>query len=581
MANVNDFKLVNLKSKKMFEFLNVPKSKDYLDIEKSRLGFYHLVLENVTGIRDVDGVQDLIIDTNYNKIIFNKAINDLGMDAVNVIGDEETAETTIQLFNFKFRGKFKEDGTKEEGSLSRSTKYLEFLLSEKSEILKLPDDKVRTSLLNINSLLNSNTMCNIKLYMVSNEANGFCSESNQYIDILEKSYGMRVINISLDDIIGYFVSSRSDKECKFIVDKNDFLSFEKDDLSTQKSYVTKMSLIDLIRITCNNAELNKNYNIENDMIIKNAKLDFSLLYDNVRGYLGETDYNKNIQNTLKTNYKEFFMLNNGLTITSVGVDSDIVNSGKRYLFTLKDFQIVNGGQTIRSIYNYLETENLEEDIQHLRETFVLIRIFKISAEDELKNRIAEYTNSQNAIASSDLKSVDKIQIQIESYFKEEKILYNRKAGQLGEEGIEYEYRISKEKLAQILYSAFGYPDRASNQKKRLFQEYYDDIFKGSKFSLEKSVKYCKLYYQIDNIYKNKKKEYNYFEQKLFYIIYLVVNYKCEIENAIDILEQTITEDTSSATPSRLLLKSKFKVVLDSRLEQETFPDLFQLLDIKF
>lgn len=579
MANINDFKLVNLKSKKMFDFLNAPKNKEYSDVEKSRLGFYHLVLENVTGIRDIDGVQELIIDTDYNKIVHNKTMNDLGMDAVNIIGDVDAAETIIQLFNFKFRGSFNEDKTKEETSLSRSTKFLEFLLSEQSEILKLPNDKVRENLLKINSLLNSNTMCNIKLYMVSNEANGFSSESNQYMDILEKSYGMRIINISLDDIIGYFVSSRSDKECKFIVDKSDFLSFEKDDLSTQKSYVTKMSLIDLIRITCNNTELNKNYNIENDMNIRNAKLDFSLLYDNVRGYLGETDYNKNIKNTLKENYKEFFMLNNGLTITSVGVDSEIVNSGKRYLFTLKDFQIVNGGQTIRSIYNFLDTENSEEDIQHLRETFVLVRIFKISAEDELKNRIAEYTNSQNAIASSDLKSVDKIQIQIESYFKEEKILYNRKAGQLGEDGVEYEYRISKEKLAQILYSAFGFPDRASNQKKRLFQEYYTEIFKGNKFSLENAIKYCKLYYAIDNIYKSEKIEYNYFEQKIFYIVYLVVNFECEIVKAIEILEKTIEEDKSNSTPSRLLLKNKFKDELDKKFNKDTAFDLFQLLNI--
>ena len=152
------------------------------------------------------------------------------------------------------------------------------------------------------------------------------------------------------------------------------------------------------------------------------------------------------------------------------VDAEPINSGNKYLFSISDFQIVNGGQTIRAIYNYLNSENESNIIKNLRETYVLVRIFKIPVEDELKNRIAEYTNSQNAIASSDLKSVDKIQIQIENYLKEEQILYIRKAGQLGEDNIEYKYRISKEKTAQILYSAFGFPDRASNQKKRLFQE---------------------------------------------------------------------------------------------------------------
>ena len=54
MANLNDFKLVALKSKKMFEFINAKSICD--DFEKSRLGFYHLVLENITGIRDVDRI---------------------------------------------------------------------------------------------------------------------------------------------------------------------------------------------------------------------------------------------------------------------------------------------------------------------------------------------------------------------------------------------------------------------------------------------------------------------------------------------------------------------------------------------
>lgn len=563
MANLNDFKLVNLKSRKMFEFLNV--TYNCSEIEKSRLGFYHLVLENITGIRDIEGVQELIIDTNYNKIVFQKSVNDLGMDAVNIVGDESMEETTIQLFNFKFRSKFNPDSTKEESALSRSTKYLEYLLCDKEEIMLLPKDKVRATLLRINELLNSNTMCNIVLYMVSNEVNGFSVETNEYVKILEKSYGMRIKTISLDDIIGYFVPARGEKESKFIVDSNDFLSFEKDDLGTQKSYVIKMSLVDLIRITCNSDELGLKYNLEDDMTIRHTRLDFSLLYDNVRGYLGQTDYNRNIQETLKNNYKEFFMLNNGLTITAVVIDVVPVNSGKRYLFTLKDFQIVNGGQTIRSIYNYFETEYSEETIKNLRDTFVLVRIFKVPIEDELKNRIAEYTNSQNAISSSDLKSVDKVQIQIENYLREEKILYNRKAGQLGEEGIDYKQRISKEKMAQILYSAYGYPDRASNQKKRLFQEYYDEIFKGEKFSLEKVVEYCSLYQEIEKKY-HELEQYSYFELKAYYVIYLVVNFSCTIIDAIQLLEQTINEDTTKIIPSRLLLKNKFKERLEDKFK---------------
>ena len=195
MANINDFKLVALKSKKMFEFISAKNECD--DLEKSRLGFYHLVLENITGIRDVDRIQDIIIDSSYNKLIFNNSVNDLGMDAVNIIGDDEAGEVTIQFFNFKYRNKFNPDKTKEEDSLSRSTKYLEYVLGEDDVLNDLPDDKVRQSLVKVKRLLNSNVMCNLILYMVSNEAQGFSIETNSFIRILESAISSFIANSSL------------------------------------------------------------------------------------------------------------------------------------------------------------------------------------------------------------------------------------------------------------------------------------------------------------------------------------------------------------------------------------------------
>ena len=562
MATLNDFKIVNLKSRKMFDFLNVTIECD--DVQKRRLGFYHLVLESITGERDVDSVKNMIIDTDYNKTVIGEAIDDLGMDAVNIVGDTDAEEASIQLFNFKFREKFNPQKHQEEGALSRSTKYLEYLLDNEQKFkTELPETKVKRSLLKIHRLLNSNTLCNIVLYVVSNEASGFSPGTNGYVELLERTYGMKVRTISLDDIMAFIVPSRGRKESKFVVGPNDFLIFEPDDLSTQRSYTIKMSLADLIRITSINDELCLKYNIEDDTCIKDAKLDYALLYDNVRGYLGETTYNKNIISTLENNHKEFFMLNNGLTFTAVRIDSTPINSHTRYMFHLKDFQIVNGGQTIRSIYNYLESNSTDSDIHNLRETYVLVRIFKISEDDELKNRIAEYTNSQNAISSSDLKSVDNVQIQIETYLKEEGILYIRKNGQVGEDGVEYLYRISKEKIAQLLYSASGYPDRASNQKKRLFQEYYEDIFKGDSFSLDKVVKLTHQYFEIENYYSTKD-NYDYFELKNMYIIYLLYKYNMTIESAVEILEKVIEERDPDMRPSRLLLKNKFKLDLDKK-----------------
>lgn len=564
MANINDFKIVNMKSKRMFDYIGVEDKNEISDIQKSRLGFYHLVLENVTGLREIEEIKSIIIDTEYNKIVNKLNINDLGIDAV-YINDDSEKEKEIQLFNFKFREKFNSDKNKSENDLSTSTKFLEYLTSE-DELEELDiDDIVKNKILNIRELLDSNLVCNITLYMVSNEAKGYATNSNKYIDILEKSYGMKIINISLDDIIGFFNILKDDQQSKFIISSNDFLSFESDEKSTKKSYIIKMTLIDLIRITCNNIELANNYYMEEDNLIEGCMLDFSLLYDNVRGYLGETKYNKNIKNTLKDNHKDFFMFNNGITLTAKSIFSDKKNSGKKYLFTINGFQIVNGGQTLRSIYNFLQDNNDSDKFMKLRESYVLVRMFNINEDDKLKNSIAEYTNSQNAISPTDLKSVDDIQIQIERYFKEGKVLYARKAGELGDGELSYDYRISMERLAQILYSINGYPDRASNQKKRLFQEYYDEIFKSDNFTLEDALKYSNLFIEIEKVYKKDFNKMKYYEQKAFYILYMIKNKDYSIEDSINKLEELIKSYNSTATDARKLIQKGFKDHVNTNL----------------
>lgn len=554
MANINDFKIVNMKSLRMFDYLDVDITSS---VQKMRLGFYHLILENITGLKEVEEIKSLIIDTDYNKIVNNININDLGIDAV-YINDDSGKDKEIQLFNFKFRENFRAEKTKSENDLSTSTKFLQYIITEQDLDDLQIDDVVREKIVQIRDLLESNMVCNMTLYMVSNEANGYAKNSDEYIDLLEKSYGMKIINISLDDIIGFFNILKDDQQSKFMISPNDFLSFENDEKSTKKSYIIKMSLIDLIRITCNNKDLANTYYMEDDNLVDDCVLDFSLLYDNVRGYLGETKYNKSIKKTLKDEHKDFFMFNNGITLTAKGINCSEKNSGKKYLFTISGFQIVNGGQTLRSIYNFLHNNNDSDKFIKLREAFVLVRMFNINEDDNLKNSIAEYTNSQNAISPIDLKSVDKIQIQIEKYFKEAKVLYARKAGDLGDIELSYDYRISMERLAQILYSVNGYPDRASNQKKRLFQEYYDEIFKCRNFALEDALKYSNMFIEIEKRYKKDFSDIKYYEQKAFYIMYIIKNTELTLEDSINKLEQFIDSYESKASDARKLIQKGFK-----------------------
>lgn len=562
MADINDFKIIKLKSKKMFEFINCPINKNISDLSKERLGFYHLILENITGDMNFQEESCTIIDTEYNSILKNIKIDDLGIDAISIL-ETDKGEIDIKLFNFKYRKTFNPDKTKSENDISRSTKFLEYILQNK----RLKNSNLVYEKINkINDHLNSNKICNLFLYMVSNEPKGFSFHSNEYIKILEKSYGMKVVNISLDEIVSFFNERKDNKKSTFMISKDDFLLFESDDKSTQKSYILKMSLVDLIRITVDNENLSNSYSIENDEEILNSNLDYSLLYDNVRGFLGDTKYNMNIINTLKDSHRYFFMYNNGITITAENIECESKNSGMKYLFMIENFQIVNGGQTIRSIYNFLNSKDNLEKITKLREAYVLIRIFKTSKNDPLKNSIAEYTNSQNSISDVDLKSIDNIQIQIEKYLEELDILYARKAGSLGDLKKQYNCRISMEKLAQVLYSSLGYPDRASNQKRRLFQDYYDEIFKSSEFKLDKCKYNIDKFYEIEKCYKDNKK-FKVSDQKIFYIIYITTITQLTIEKAIIRLEELLCSYESNVAESRKLIQKGFKQHVENNIKR--------------
>ncbi len=562
MADINDFKVLRNKCIKMYDFLGSNEFGD--DDGKARMGFYHLVLENIAGITDIEQVQSAIIDTEYNKRILSVETDDLGIDAVCFKDEYIDGEKPIYLFNFKHVNSFKEATTKD-SDISRSIKFIEYLDLKLNVVPKDMGTKVREKILNIRKKLNSNDTYRIYLYMVSNKLGDFAENSLEHISVLMNNYGIKILNLSLDDLTKYVFNSRKTTESKFMLSKDDFLSFEGDNKSTQKSFIAKVSLVDVVRIFSQNEELAVKYNIEDDHDIAGSRLNISLLYDNVRGYLEESSFNRNIRETLRSEHENFFMYNNGITVTAEEIISEPKNSNEKYLFTLKNFQIVNGGQTIRTIYAHLfETVNYEQ--LNFRKTFVLLRIFKIEKNSDLKNSIAEYTNSQNQISAYDLKSVDTIQIQIENYLKEHEILYVRKSGDTGTDEIKYKSRISKEELAQIIHSIQGFPDRVTNVKLKLFTDYYDTIFPKNNFPFENIVKYIKDYEKI----KGKQSKNKSGMSKNFYICYIINASNKTIEEAVTYLDDFIKRKKTQKNISipRFLIQKTTREALNAEIVAE-------------
>lgn len=552
MASINDFKLIKLKSMKYYEMIKED-IEVKSDTEKARFGFYIFMLECLTNNTNLHDLKNCIIDTEFRMKFFKEENNDLGIDAVYI--DEENM--TINLFNFKFRENFKAKAGQKLSSLSDSSKFMLAIENENTEKLDCTTKKVIEEIIN---RLNSMDRWLINLYCVSNE--NLELQDDQYIDDFSQKYNMEINSIVIDDIIDYISDNKNDIDSTFVADIDSVIPHKENELSSATSYLVKMSLNSLIKITCDDIEIRESeeeFNIEN---LKEIQFESDILNDNVRGFLGDTKYNTNIINTIDKEPENFFLFNNGITITANNIKGNVINGKKRFLCNLKGMSIVNGGQTVRSIYKYIEEEY---EIQNLDTTKILVRFISTNEEEKLKTDIAEYTNSQNAISVFDLKSISYLQISLETFLKENDIQYVRKAGDTGDTET-LKYRISKEELAQILYSLKGFPERATNQKKALFSKYYNDIFNDS-LEFEDVVPYIKSYKEIEQKYIDS--DYNGFNSKYLYILYINDKTNYDYNKCIDILEKTIDEfkkeEGAKISDARKLIQKEFKKQLDNQL----------------
>jgi len=558
MANLNDFKLVNQKSNKYFNLLKTEmsfNSEKFSDKDKERYGFYLFVLESISGIKDILDLVDLITDTEFNSNINGIKINDLGVDAVFI--DKE--KLTINLFNFKFRESFKWNKGQDTTEATISTKFINAISENNIDSL---DNKLKEYAEKILKCFNSSTEWNFKLYIVSNDTKEFTNDSTD-IKLLEEHYSLEVIPFGLPKIMETISIRPSPINASLVVETNAVMSYAENDLSSSISYILRLVNSEIIRITSDSSEIRDQHNIEDEKILYKQKPSFSVLFDNVRGFKQKSTYNKNILKSLKEEPEKFFMYNNGITIIADAINAKKINSNKRLKLDLKNIQVLNGGQTLRTIhsFNALDENNITD---YLSKSETLVRIF--TTQDKFINKIAEYTNSQNPISNVDLKSLRNEQIQLEQYLDDHEIIYARKTGDTGlVDDKKYIHKISMEKYGQILFSIKGNPHKATSQKKDIFDKYYQDVF-GDSLDIEKSPEQIKNYFEVINEYKKLKIKSN--DNKAFYILYLLARTSGKsIEDLILALEKNLSmfNTNEDLADTRKLLQLKFKDTLDEDL----------------
>lgn len=225
-----------------------------------------------------------------------------------------------------------------------------------------------------------------------------------------------------------------------------------------------------------------------------------LLEQNVRVFLqARGNVNKGIRTTLETDPKMFFAYNNGITATAEGVDVDD-GRNPRFLRRLKNFQIVNGGQTTASIH--LAHRNKVD----LSRVFVQMKLSVVEPDrvDGVVPEMSKYANTQNRVNAADFFANHPFHVRVEYFsrrvwapspdgtFKQTKWFYERARGQYvdarsgltgsGRQKFDLEFpkrqMFSKTDLAKFLNVWHGIPHVVSLGAQKNFARFASGIGKA-------------------------------------------------------------------------------------------------------
>ena len=125
----------------------------------------------------------------------------------------------------------------------------------------------------------------------------------------------------------------------------------------------------------------------------------------------------------------FWFYNNGITAISAIMPENIVVGAKEIEVT--GLQIINGAQTVHSIWSaYKNASDVKQAIMN-RETLISIRVFE-SNDKDFNLRVTRFTNSQNEILANDFYANDDIQIRLQNDFFNTPYWYQKRRGEFKE-----------------------------------------------------------------------------------------------------------------------------------------------------
>jgi hypothetical protein len=210
-----------------------------------------------------------------------------------------------------------------------------------------------------------------------------------------------------------------------------------------------------------------------------------IYHANFRYMLGMTQVRIGMSKTLSDDNESslFHLYHNGITV--LGKDISI----QANQITIHEPQIVNGLQTVETLYDFATTSECKENLGRV---FILTRFIDATKLPPagpdgrlIEEKIAEYSNRQNPITPRDLRSNDRVQKRLQHDIASMGFKYRRKRGEDWPRGLRD--IVDNEDAAQRSLAFWAQlPIEARNRKKLLFVRgvedpggLYDQVFPGN------------------------------------------------------------------------------------------------------
>jgi len=130
-----------------------------------------------------------------------------------------------------------------------------------------------------------------------------------------------------------------------------------------------------------------------------------LFSENIRGFLGDSIVNEDVQETITTCPENFFYYNNGITILCDSIIKKPLMQQNAGTFDVKNLKIVNGAQTVGNIGKMYKTYP-----DAIEKVWITVKLISLeNCPPDFGENVTRKTNTQNKIEKRDFVSLDYLQ----------------------------------------------------------------------------------------------------------------------------------------------------------------------------